>query len=56
LTLGDALSSKLSVLLEEVGAFASIPVWLATRVEVWHVLDDGSHGDLLASSLACLAS
>ena len=56
LTLGDTLSSQLPVLLKEVGAFESIPAWLATLVDVWHVLDDDSHGDPLCSSLACLSS
>jgi len=52
LTLGDALSAQLSVLLKEVRTFASIPAWLATRVDVWPVLDDGSHRDLLCQSFA----
>jgi hypothetical protein len=43
LTLGDALSAQLPVLLKEVRTFASIPAWLATMVDVWQVLDDGSH-------------
>ena len=52
LTLGDALSAQLPVLLKEVRAFESIPAWLATMVDLWHVLDDGSHSDLLCQSLA----
>jgi hypothetical protein len=52
LTLGEALSSPLSVLRKEVGTFASIPAWLATVVALWHVLDNGSHRDLLCPSLA----
>ena len=54
LTLGDALSSQLSVLLKEVRTFESIPAGLATMVDLWHVLDDGSHSDLLCQSLAFL--
>src|SRR5262252_6443363 len=56
LTLGDTLSSQLPVLLKEVGAFESIPAWLATLVDLWHVLDDGSHHDLLCQSFACLCT
>src|SRR5215471_7034144 len=56
LTLGDTLSSQRPVLLKEVGAFESIPAWLATLIDVWPVLDDDSHGDPLCSSLACLSS
>jgi hypothetical protein len=43
LTLGDTLSLQLSVLLKEVRTFESIPAWLTTMVDLWHVLDDGSH-------------
>src|SRR5439155_632246 len=52
LTLGDALSAQCSVLFKEVRTFESLPAWLATLVAVWHVLDDGSHSDLLCQSLA----
>ena len=52
LTLGEALSSQLLVLLKEIRTFEAIPAWLAARVDLWPVLDDGSHGDLLGSSLA----
>jgi hypothetical protein len=52
LTLGDALSAQLPVLLKEVCAFESIPAWLATMDALWHVLDGGSHSDLLYQSLA----
>jgi hypothetical protein len=51
-TLGDALNTQLLVLLKEVCTFESIPAWLALRVDLWHVLDDGSHSDLLDQSLA----
>jgi hypothetical protein len=44
------------VLLQEVCAFESIPAWLSTMVDVWHVLDDGSHHDLLCQSFACLCT
>jgi hypothetical protein len=56
LTLGDTLRSQFPVLLKEVCAFESIPAWLATMVDWWHVLDDGSHSDLLCQSLACSSS
>jgi len=52
LTLGDALRSQLPILLKEGRTFESFPAWLATMVDVWQVLDDGSHSDLLCSSLA----
>ena len=52
LTLGEPLSAQRSILFKEVGTFVSIPAWLANRVDVWHVLNDGSHSDLLGSSLA----
>ena len=52
LTLGDALSSQLSVLCKEVCTFKSIPAGLALRVALLLVLDDGSHSDLLGQSLA----
>jgi hypothetical protein len=52
LTLGETLSSQLPVLLKEVRTFASIPAWLALRVDLGPVLDDGSHRDLLGQSLA----
>ena len=52
LTLGDALSSQLPILLKEVRTFESIPAWLALRVALLRVLDDGSHSDLLCQSLA----
>jgi hypothetical protein len=54
LTLGEALMSQRPGLLPEVCAFESIPAWLATMVDVWHVLEDGSHHDLLCESSACL--
>ena len=47
LTLGDALGSQLTILLEEVRTFESIPAWLAVIVALLRVLDDGSHSDLL---------
>src|SRR5215217_9177092 len=47
LTLGAALGSQLSVLFKEIRAFKSIPAWLALRVALLRVLDDGSHRDLL---------
>ena len=50
LTLGDALSAQLLVLLKEVCTFKSIPAWLATMIALWHVLNDGSHSDLLCQS------
>ena len=53
LPLGKALSSQRPILFKEVGAFESILAWLAIMVVVWHVLDDGSHSDLLCQSLAC---
>jgi hypothetical protein len=52
LTLGEALSSQLPVLLKEVRAFESIPTGLACRVVLLLVLDDGSHRDLLCQFLA----
>jgi len=52
LTLGEALRAQLSVLRKEVRPFEAIPAWLATLVDVWPVLDDGSHRNLLCSSLA----
>jgi hypothetical protein len=39
LTLGEALMSQRPVLLQEVCAFESIPAWLSTMVDLWHVLD-----------------
>jgi hypothetical protein len=53
LAFGDALGSQLLVLLKEIGAFEAIPARLAARVDLWPVLDYGSHRDLLGSSLAC---
>ena len=52
LTLGEALSSQLSVLRKEVRAFEAIPAWLGVIVALLRVLDDGSHSDLLCQSLA----
>jgi hypothetical protein len=52
LTLGPALGSQLTIVLEEVCTFESIPAWLAVIVELLRVLDDGSHSDLLCPSLA----
>jgi hypothetical protein len=52
LTLGEALSSQLSVLFKEVRALESIPMGLAFRVALLLVLDYGSHSDLLCQSLA----
>jgi len=52
LSLGDALGSQRPVLRQEVRTCESIPVWLALRVAVWLVLDDGAHRDLLCPSLA----
>ncbi len=52
LTLGEALSSQLSVLFKEVCTLKSIPAGLALRVALLRVLDDGSHSDLLGQSLA----
>ena len=52
LTLGDALGSQRLVLLKEVRTFESIPVWLALRVALLLVLDDGSHSDPLCQSRA----
>ena len=51
LTLRDALSSQLTLRLEEVRPFASIPAWLAVIVALLCVLDDGSHSDLLLHPL-----
>ena len=50
LTLGEPLGSQLPVRLKEVCAFETIPAGLASRVDWWHVLDDGSHCDLLCQS------
>jgi hypothetical protein len=47
LTLRDALSSKVKVLLKEVGTFEPIPSGLAILVALWLRLHYGSHGDLL---------
>src|SRR5713101_3942510 len=52
LTFGEALGWQLPVRLKEVRAFEAIPAWLALRVVVVLVLDDGSHSDLLGQSLA----
>jgi hypothetical protein len=52
LTFGEALDSQLPVRLKEVRAFEAIPAWLALRVALLLVLDDGSHSDLLWQSLA----
>jgi hypothetical protein len=52
LTLGHALGSQLTRVLEEVRTFESIPTWPAVIVAVLRVLDDGSHSDLLCPSLA----
>src|SRR5207245_4760021 len=52
LTLGDALSSQLTILLEEVRTFESIPMWLAGIVAFVCSLDYGSHNDLLCQSFA----
>jgi hypothetical protein len=38
---------ELLVLFKEIRAFKSIPAWLALRVALLRVLDDGSHSDLL---------
>jgi hypothetical protein len=47
LPLGAALGAQLSVLCKELRAVESIPAWLALRVALSLVLDDGSHSDLL---------
>ncbi len=52
LTLGHALGSQRTILLEEVRTFESIPAWLAVIVALWRILDSGSHSDLLGQSLA----
>jgi hypothetical protein len=52
LTLGDALGLQRSVLRKEVCTFETTPAWLALRVALLFVLDDGSHSDLLCQSLA----
>jgi hypothetical protein len=52
LTLGHALDSQLTIVLEEVRTFEAIPAWLAVIVALLRVLDDGSHSDLLCPSLA----
>jgi hypothetical protein len=52
LTLGHALGSQLTIVLEEVRTFESIPAWLAVRVALLRVLDDGSPSDLLGQALA----
>lgn len=52
LTLGEALSLQLPVLLKEVRTFESIPAWLAVMVALSLVLDSGSHSGLFCSSLA----
>ena len=52
LTLGNTLRSQLPVLFKEVRTFESISAWLALRVALLLVLDDGSHSDLLGQSLA----
>ena len=52
LTLGQALGLQLTIMLEEVRTFESIPAWLAVIVALLRVFDDGSHSDLLGSSLA----
>ena len=52
LTLGHALGSQLTIVLEEVRTFEAIPAWLAVIVALLRVLDDGSHSDLLWQSLA----
>lgn len=43
---------QLTIVLEEVRTFESIPAWLAIIVPLLRVLDDGSHSDLLGQSLA----
>ena len=52
LTLGQALGSQLTIVLEEVRTCASIPAWLAVMVALLRILDDGSHSDLLCQALA----
>jgi hypothetical protein len=52
LTLGHALGSQLTIVLEEVRTFEAIPAWLAVIVTLLRVLDDGSHSDLLYPSFA----
>jgi hypothetical protein len=52
LTLGHALGSQLTIVLEEVCTFEAIPAWLTVSVALLRVLDDGSHSDLLCPSLA----
>jgi hypothetical protein len=52
LTLGEPLSSQLSVLFKEVRTFESIPAGLAHIVALRLRLYYCSHGDLLASSFA----
>ena len=52
LTLREALSAQLPVLLKEVCAFESIPAWLATMVAWWQGWEDGSPSDRLGQSLA----
>jgi len=47
LTLGQALGLQLTIVLEEVRTFESIPPWLTAIVALLRVLDDDSHSDLL---------
>jgi len=56
LTLGHALSSQLTIVLEEVRTFEAIPAWLAIMVALMRILDDGSHRYYacpLISSMGC---
>ncbi len=52
LTLGHALSSQLTVLLQEGRTFEPIPACLVIIVALLLGLHYGSHSDLLCSSLA----
>src|SRR5215216_4885974 len=53
LPLGNALISQRPILFKEVCACESIPAWLGTMVDLGHILEEGSHSDLLCQSLAC---
>ena len=52
LTLGHALGWQLTIMLEAVRTFASIPAWLAVIVAWGRILAYGSQSALLGQSLA----
>jgi hypothetical protein len=54
LTQGESLGVQLTILIEELGALASIPAWVMIIIASVCVLDYGSHSDLAILRLCCV--